>query len=379
MKLPKIILAVVSLHVVLIGALIVTPGCHSRVERQPEILANTQSPSSSVYYTPQEQSNVHVDPAFNANIPVNTVSSSASSQGLSAPTRPSVGWDDINNVEMATAPLGTDPVSTDPVSTAPVSAVPAADTYEAQQPSVASSYTVVRGDTLWGIAQKHQVSVQALLTVNGLNKNAVIQPGQILSIPRGSESVVSQQPAVSSAPAPNPVDGESHIYIVMPGDTLGKIARKFGTSASALQTLNNISNPRLLRAGQELLVPGADALDLSAPSQPSAPAKPAPTFTSKDGLIYKVQRGETLGRISRKFGVGVKELMDLNGIPDPRLLREGQELLIKRAPNESSLETSSDALVVETVEVPEGADDSNRGDVFDDFSDIVEVEVQNVE
>jgi LysM repeat protein len=99
----------------------------------------------------------------------------------------------------------------------------------------------------------------------------------------------------------------------MAGDTLGSIARKFGVTVTALQTLNKISDPRLLQVGQLLRIPVISS------------TASAPVIAPK---TYRVLAGETLFSIARKLGVTSTALAELNGITNPNLIRAGQILKV---------------------------------------------------
>ncbi|WP_228484494.1 lytic transglycosylase [Microbacterium cremeum] len=66
-----------------------------------------------------------------------------------------------------------------PGAAAPAAAAPA----PAPAPSAGASYTVVAGDTISGIAQRHGVSTDAVLAANGLSRSSIIYPGQTIAIP----------------------------------------------------------------------------------------------------------------------------------------------------------------------------------------------------
>lgn len=100
------------------------------------------------------------------------------------------------------------------------------------------TYTVVSGDNLSGIAAKYNVSVSAIVSLNGISNPNLIYAGQVLKIP-SSNSTSTAQPVY---------------YTVVRGDTLSKIALKFGTTTSAIASLNNISNINLIYVGQVLRV-----------------------------------------------------------------------------------------------------------------------------
>lgn len=96
-------------------------------------------------------------------------------------------------------------------------------------------------------------------------------------------------------------------YKVKAGDTLGEIAKRYGTTVSALASLNGIANPNRIDVGQVLKLSGAT----SAPS------------------TYKVRKGDTLGAIASRFKTTVGRLQAHNGIKDPDVIRVGQVLKIK--------------------------------------------------
>ncbi len=105
-------------------------------------------------------------------------------------------------------------------------------------------------------------------------------------------------------------------YTVQKGDTLGKIARDQGVSVSDLVEANGISNPNLIYPGQVLVIPGQ-------------PGK------SKD-VVHVVSRGETLTKIASQYGSTVGAIAKANDLPNPDLIRIGQELLVPGATSGSS-------------------------------------------
>src|SRR5262245_4405910 len=115
----------------------------------------------------------------------------------------------------STAPTTVPPPTNPPPPTAPPTAPPpptAAPTFAPQtapptQPTIPTSpvpttgerYTIVQGDTLFGISRKLRVGLPALLSANGMNENSLIVPGQQLAVPQGGSV-----PPTTRAPAPQP-------------------------------------------------------------------------------------------------------------------------------------------------------------------------------
>ncbi|HFI0147363.1 TPA: LysM peptidoglycan-binding domain-containing protein [Streptococcus suis] len=160
----------------------------------------------------------------------------------------------------------------------------------------ATTYTVKSGDTLSGIAAKFGTTVSALQSLNGISNPDKIQVGQVLKI-KGSTSVATSTSVTT--------------YTVKSGDTLSGIAARFGTTVSALQSLNGISNPDKIQVGQVLKITAS-----------------ATSATSTSVTTYIVQSGDTLSGIAARFGTTVSALQSLNGISNPDKIYAGQILRI---------------------------------------------------
>ena len=116
------------------------------------------------------------------------------------------------------------------------------------------TYTVQAGDTLWAIARKYNCSITEIVVANSdriKNPNR-IHAGWQLKIPQSGAPITGGTPD-----AVLPENKKSGIYIVRQGDTLWKIARKYGCSVAEIISLNRelIRNPALIYSGWELKVP----------------------------------------------------------------------------------------------------------------------------
>lgn len=116
------------------------------------------------------------------------------------------------------------------------------------------TYTVQAGDTLWAIARKYNCSVTEIVAANSdriKNPNR-IHAGWQLKIPQSGAPITGGTPD-----AVLPENKKSGRYIVRQGDTLRKIARKYGCSVAEIVSLNRelIRNPALIYSGWELKVP----------------------------------------------------------------------------------------------------------------------------
>ena len=115
------------------------------------------------------------------------------------------------------------------------------------------TYKVEKGDTLYSISRKYQITVAELRTANNLSENDVIKAGQKLIIPDAdigtAVALSSTKTAGNAAPA-----GKITEYVVKKGDTLYGIARKNGMTVADLMALNNLDSSAVIKVGQKLKV-----------------------------------------------------------------------------------------------------------------------------
>lgn len=106
----------------------------------------------------------------------------------------------------------------------------------------------------------------------------------------------SPEPA---APAPAPV-AASTTHVVVKGDTLGGIARRYGVSTTAIKQANAMTGDTVV-LGRKLTIPGA-----------TGPAATAPPATA--GKTHTVAKGDTLGRIAARYGTTADAIKRANGM-----------------------------------------------------------------
>ncbi|MCC6972887.1 MAG: LysM peptidoglycan-binding domain-containing protein [Anaerolineae bacterium] len=191
-----------------------------------------------------------------------------------------------------------------------------------------SQHTVAPGETLFRIALRYGVTVDALASANGITNTARIFVGQVLTIPgQVSTQPTVQQPAPAAA-APVAAAPENGSYTVQAGDTLNKIARRYNLTLAALMGANGIVNADLISVGQVLVIPGAG------PAQPAAGANasaaPAAAAADQPLKTHVVARGEGLVKIAQKYGVTWQAVAALNELPDPNLIYVGMVLKIPK-------------------------------------------------
>ncbi|MCC2254227.1 LysM peptidoglycan-binding domain-containing protein [Ruminococcus sp. CLA-AA-H200] len=121
----------------------------------------------------------------------------------------------------------------------------------------------------------------------------------------GLNHLNGSSPAPSPEPSPSPAP-DYITYVIQPGDTLSGIAQRYGTTVSALSSLNGISNPDLIYAGNTIRIPES----------------------GNSGRYYTIKSGDTLSGIAAQFGTTVSALAALNGISDPDRIYAGNTIRI---------------------------------------------------
>lgn len=166
-------------------------------------------------------------------------------------------------------------------------------------------YTVQEGDTLIKIADRYGVSVNQLISMNGISNPNYIYPGEILRIYESNRSSSKSKHDFSST------------YIVQQGDTLYSISDKFNITVEELQEINNISNPNLIYPGEILKIP-------------TNKNKKSKSVSPKQYIrTYIVQQGDTLYSIANKFHTTVENILKINNILNPNLIYPGEILKIE--------------------------------------------------
>ncbi len=178
------------------------------------------------------------------------------------------------------------------------SEVPLPDNTNKPSAGGTTTITIQRGQTLSGIALEYNTTVQILVELNNIANPNLIYAGSTLILPSGETPIDTDG---------NSTSGQT-IYVVQRGDTLNKIATEFGTTARAIAVENNIRNINLIYVGQRLIIP-TNRYDLN-------------------HTLYKIQWGDTLWSISRRYGVPIATIVRLNRIQNPNLIYAGSTIRI---------------------------------------------------
>lgn len=192
-------------------------------------------------------------------------------------------------------------------------------------------HVVQRGENLFRIALKYDLSTEEVASANGITDVSNILVGQRLIIPIETTPVV-----------------EREVHIVTAGETLRSIAELYGKTAEEVAQLNELSNTNIIYVGQELvIVPGDEDL-IKTPVPTTIPTESTDDETSDSdiiltphatqqfvvsddpstSIIHTVQAGETLFRIGLQYNLTVTDLAHANNLLDPTQIYAGQQLII---------------------------------------------------
>ncbi|NLD37972.1 MAG: LysM peptidoglycan-binding domain-containing protein [Desulfatiglans sp.] len=163
-------------------------------------------------------------------------------------------------------------------------------------------HNVKNGETLSTIAKKHKTSMDAIMAINNLKSKNVLRVGAKLKIPVGKYTYV----ATYSAPSGTPTR-----YTVRKGDSLWKIADRFGTTVKSIKALNGLEDPSL-KVGQVLMITGGETSDTK----------------QADKGNYTVKQGDSPYLIAKKHSMNLSEFLAINNLNPDSTIFPGQEVKI---------------------------------------------------
>lgn len=182
-------------------------------------------------------------------------------------------------------------------------------------PKLASGqkYVVRDGDTYAAVAAAYDIPVILLMQANqGFTRRLMV--GDSLVIPEYAKKAAAKQNVRSAKSEKSknekkkPAEKTS-VYVVQSGDNLSVIARKYGTTVSKIQELNDMGKSTNISVGQKLIVDG--------------------TATEDGFKIHTVKKGEGLWDIARQYKVTIEEIVKWNNLNDTKI-KVGEKLKIKQ-------------------------------------------------
>jgi membrane-bound lytic murein transglycosylase D len=243
---------------------------------------------------------------------------------------------------------------------------------EARKPVERRTHKVKNGETLSAIALKNGCTVRQIYAENGGEKKLrTLRVGQVLYLPytpdqleeiekrkglrlkqaaEARKAAVERARATADSARERAMNARVSTHTVEKGDSLSRIARKYGTTVAEIQQANGGADKvKKLRAGQKIALPGAKQAEAEPVSDAAAalselkaeqsravqkPAKAAPAKAKavKSGQpeSYKVQPGDTIWSITHRFGMSEAEFKKLNPSVSSSSLRVGASIKIIR-------------------------------------------------
>ena len=200
-----------------------------------------------------------------------------------------------------------------------------------EQPSTGGTYTVVSGDGLYAIARKTGISIEDLLSLNGLSLNSTIYPGQVLTLSANTEGATAEESIESTVEESQEEAATSEettpstnakMYYVHSGDSLYRIAHNHGISLSTLLEWNHLSVDSIIHPGQGLMVSEGSSSSTEEAEETSSSIESTET-------TYTVQPGDGLWRIAKNHGLTLDELKSLNQLTS-NIIQPGQVLIVSK-------------------------------------------------
>jgi membrane-bound lytic murein transglycosylase D len=240
------------------------------------------------------------------------------------------------------------------IAAATVASDPAAYGLEPAQPGPRYAYDVAAVDGMVDLRTAADLAGTSVDMIRALNpelrqwSTPPVQGAYRLRLPQGTQ----ERFAAAYAALPADQRMQQVVHRVRRGDTLGKIARRYGTSVTALREMNGLRGS-LIRVGQDLHVPvryerqaGVEgdgnvrqvAYDASPRTAPGTTTQHGPaeaTPPARTATTHRVRRGDNLTEIARRYGVTVADLKRWNGLRSDRI-QVGQQLSLQQTAGASS-------------------------------------------
>jgi LysM repeat protein len=139
---------------------------------------------------------------------------------------------------------------------------------------------------------------------------------------------------------------QENTYVIQPGDSLYRIAVRYGLTVSQLAQANNISNTWQIYAGQTLIIPNPDG------TVPGTAAESIVAYEGGTPLYHTVRRGDNLASIARRYSLTADQLAEMNNIVNPNLIYAGQQLLVGMQMGTETVVPAAVASAAELVAAP---------------------------
>ena len=172
-------------------------------------------------------------------------------------------------------------------------------------------HRVRSGESLSVIARKYRTSVRKIVALNGLRSRRYIKAGWKLKVP--TRRLYSSSKRISASARSSVGKGGVTKHVVRRGDSLWKIANKYGTTTKAIMAKNNLRSTSL-GIGEVVMIPVRNAASISLDVKTK---------------IYKVLEGDSSYMIAQKHNMNLSEFLKLNQLTSKSTIFPGQVLLVR--------------------------------------------------
>ena len=215
-------------------------------------------------------------------------------------------------------------------------------------------HIVKKGETLWSIAQKYNLSVDLISTTNNLANSELISIGQQIEILPTKNT--TPETNIITQPVIDKKNNNMNNNISEPenAESIRSIAEEYKLTNSSIALENNIGNSELISIGQQIEIPS------SKNTTPETNIITQPVIDKKNNnmndnisqpentepVVYTVKAGDSLWNIARKYGVSVEVIIDINNLRDYDLLSLGQKIEIPAIGGASNSNQKQEPIIV---------------------------------
>lgn len=177
-------------------------------------------------------------------------------------------------------------------------------------------HTVVEGESFYSIAKKYKVTESDIYKLNPKSKGTLLQLKTVLLIPNKNYKAENKKKKNTTKN-----DQPSQIHLVESGESLYKIAKKYGISLEKIKELNPNIKPEAIQIGDKIIVKASE-IEVEIANEESQivviqtdsknSANPEECEDELGNKIHTVQKGETLFKIAKKYKIKLSDLKELN-------------------------------------------------------------------